>query len=87
MLKEVVVSLAAATWWTLMRMRFLLTVLVGWWAAIGLGLAEGSPRPLLIPGYLAWALAGWASLVWLWAARVVARAWLRRLPDYPPIGP
>lgn len=78
MVRELLVCLAAVTWWTLMRMRFLLAILVGWWATIGLGLAEPWPHPLLIPDYLAWGLGGWASIVWLWAARVVSRAWLKR---------
>ena len=78
MLREVVVSLAAVTWWTLGRIRFPLAILVGWWAAIGLGLSEPWPHPLLIPGYLAWGFGAWASIVWLWAARVVGRAWLKQ---------
>lgn len=77
MVRELLVCLAAVTCWTLVRMRFLMAILVGWWAVIGLGLAEGSPGPLLVPSYLVWGLAGWAGGVWLWSAKVLFRGWVR----------
>ena len=72
--REAAIVLAAVTWWTVVRMRTALGMLVVWWAAVGLGLVEGSRGLLLIPKPLAWGLVGASGAVWLWGAMAVRRA-------------
>lgn len=83
MLRELAVCLAAVTWWTAVTMRWFVGILVLWWAAVGLGLVEGSRGFMLILNPLAWGLGGASAVIWLWGARTVWRAWVGRNPmDY-----
>ena len=76
--REAAIALVAVTWWTVVRMRTALGMLVLWWAAVGLGLVEGSRGLLLIPKPLAWGLVGASGAVWLWGSMAVWRAHISR---------
>jgi hypothetical protein len=80
--KEVTIFLATVTWFTLVKIRMWLAVLVAWWAAIQLGFQEVYLHPLLQHRYFAWGLAARAALIWVFAVVVLANAWIKRIGEH-----
>ena len=82
MVKVVTIFLATVTWFTLVKIRMWLAVLVAWWAAIQFGFQEVYLHPLLQHRYFAWGLAARAAFIWVFAVVVLAKAWIKRIVEH-----